>query len=71
MSNLTLNLDKKAEQSIEDLKQHYGASSKAEVIRKALALLQVAARVQNGNGTLYAKGKDDKGNDKTVEIIVS
>lgn len=71
MSNLNLHLDKKAEQSIEDLKQHYGAGSKAEVIRKALALLQVAARIEKGHGTLYAKGKDESGTEKTIEIIVS
>lgn len=59
MSNLTLNLDSKAEKSIESLREHYGATSKAEVIRKALALLQVAAEVDSTNGELVAR-KDNK-----------
>ncbi len=59
MSNLTLNLDEKAENSIDKLRKHYGASSKAEVIRKALALLQVAAEVDATNGELVAR-KDNK-----------
>lgn len=59
MSNLTLNLDKKAEKSIDELREHYGATSKAEIIRKALALLQVAAEVDVSNGELVAR-KDNK-----------
>lgn len=65
MANLTLNLDKRAEKSIDQLRAHYGASSKAEVIRKALALLQVAAEVDETNGELIARK-----NNKETKIIV-
>jgi hypothetical protein len=65
MSNLTLNLDEKAEKSINKLREHYGASSKAEVIRKALALLQVAAEIDSTNGELVARK-----NNKETKIIV-
>ena len=65
MSNLTLNLDEQAEDSINKLRKHYGASSKAEVIRKAIALLQIAAKVESTHGELIAK----KG-DKETRIIV-
>jgi hypothetical protein len=65
MSNLTLNLDEKAEKSINKLREHYGASSKAEVIRKALALLQVAAEIDYTNGELVARK-----NNKETKIIV-
>lgn len=65
MSNLTLNLDKKAEKSINDLREHYGATSKAEIIRKALALLQVAAEIDVNKGELLARK-----NNKETKIIV-
>lgn len=55
MANLTLNLDKKAEKVIEQLKQHYGATSKAEVIRKALGLLQVVAEMESNQGEFIAR----------------
>jgi len=55
MSNLTLNLDDRAEKSIEQLRKHYGATSKAEVIRKSLALLQIAAEIEDTGGELIAR----------------
>lgn len=70
MSNLTLNLDQRAEESIEKLRRHYGASSKAEIIRKALALLMVAAEVQVEKGHLIAR-KKDKGIEKETVIVIS
>lgn len=65
MSNLTLNLDTRAEESIEELREHYGATSKAEVIRKALALLQIAADIETTKGELLAR----KGSKETRIII--
>lgn len=65
MSNLTLNLDERATKSLEDLRTHYGATSKAEIIRKALALLQIAARVEDEKGQLIARKAD-----KETEIVV-
>ena len=59
MANLTLNLDKNAEKIIEKLKTHYGATSKAEVIRKALGLLQVVAEIEANHGELIAR-KDNR-----------
>jgi hypothetical protein len=65
MANLTLNLDKKAEKMIELLKVHYGATSKAEVIRKALALLQVVSEMEANQGELIAR----KGNRETRILV--
>ena len=64
MSNLTLNLDTKAEKSIEVLRQHYGVTSKAEIIRKAIALLQVAAEIESSQGELIAR--KDKNETKII-----
>lgn len=55
MANLTLNLDKKAEKGIEKLKAHYGATSKAEIIRKALSLLEVVAEIEANHGEFIAR----------------
>jgi hypothetical protein len=65
MANLTLELDNKAERSIEKLKEFYGVMSKADVIRKALALLQIAAEVDETKGELIAR----KGNRETRIIV--
>lgn len=59
MSNITLNFDREMEQEISELKKHFHASSKAEVIRKALGLLKVAKKVQETDGELIAR-KDNK-----------
>lgn len=62
MSNLTLNFDEKAERNLEALKKHYGATSKAEVIRKALVLLKIASEIEETEGELIARkgGKEAK-----------
>lgn len=65
MANLTLNLDKSMEKEIEALKKHYHATSKAEVIRKSLALLKIASQVDETQGELIAR----KG-DKESKIII-
>lgn len=60
MSSLTLHLDKKAYESIEKLKQHYGLTTQSEVIQKALALLKIAADLHNAKGELIAKSGDQE-----------
>lgn len=65
MSNLTLNLDKTAEETLQRLKNHYRVGSKAEVIRKALTLLDIASEIEETKGELLAR----KG-DKETRIII-
>lgn len=65
MSNLTLTLDKKAEETVEKLKEHYGATSKAEIFRKGITLLNIARQVEDTHGELIAR----KG-DKETRIVV-
>jgi hypothetical protein len=52
---LSLELDSVAKQSIDDLMNHYKVSSRAAVIKKALAILKVAAHVEKTDGHLVAK----------------
>jgi hypothetical protein len=55
MTELTLELDHRASQSIKDLMSHYRVSSKAEIISKALAVLQIASHVDKTKGELFAR----------------
>jgi len=62
MAMTTFNVDERMEQSLEELKKHFGASSKAEVIRKAIALLKVVTESENADGsiTIQKDGKEQK-----------
>ena len=65
MIEITLELDKRASESIKDLMKHYRVSSKAEIISKALAVLQIASHVDKTNGELFAR----KGGHETRIIV--
>jgi len=58
MAVTTFNFDEKTGQVLEDLKVHFGASSKAEVLRKAIALLNVATEYEAADGSITIR-KDD------------
>lgn len=59
MASLILKLDDAAEQEIARLQKYFDVTSKAQVIRKGLALLKVAAQIKETNGQLIAR-KGDK-----------
>lgn len=48
----SFNIDSRLDQTLEKLKEHFGASSKQEVLRKAVALLNVAANHENADGSV-------------------
>lgn len=48
----SFNIDPKFDQTLEQLKKHFGAASKSEVLRKAVALLNVAANHENDDGSV-------------------
>lgn len=57
----SFNIDSKLDQTLEHLKEHLGATSKAEVLRKAVALLNVATRHENPDGSItIVQNTDDK-----------
>jgi hypothetical protein len=58
MAVTTFNIDEKMGQSLDELKEHFGASSKAEVLRKAVALLKIAAESEAADGSITIR-KDD------------
>jgi hypothetical protein len=53
----SFNIDPKMDKTLEELKQHLGASSKAEVIRKAVALLNVAKDAEQADGSVVIKNR--------------
>lgn len=65
MAVTSFNIDSKLEQTLETLKAHYHASSKAEILRKAVALLNVASRSEQEDGSIIIRQ-----NDQDVKIIL-
>jgi hypothetical protein len=55
----SFNLDERTDRTLEELKSHFGASSKAEVVRKAIAFLNVARGAEQPDGSvIIMKGAD-------------
>lgn len=55
MSEITLQFDKDASRSIDDLMKHYKVESRAALISKAIWMLKVAAYVGQTEGDLIAR----------------
>jgi hypothetical protein len=64
MTELSLELDNRAQKSINDLMSHYRVG-RAEIISKALAVLKIAAHVENTHGELLAR----KGTSETRIVV--
>jgi len=58
MQELTLELDNKVSQEIDELMNYYNRSNRAEVISQALAVLKIAHYVDKTNGELIARRGD-------------
>ena len=65
MSELALELDTRAQESIKDLMNHYRVDSRAEIISKAIAVLKIVSHVEKTDGELFAR----KGNHETKIIV--
>jgi hypothetical protein len=65
MFQLALELDNKAQKSINDLMNHYRVNSRAEIISKALAILKTVSYIEETNGELFAR----KGNQETKIVV--
>ena len=55
MAVTSFSLDDKLDKTVEQLKNHYGASSKAEIFRKAIALLQVVQENEQQDGSIIIR----------------
>ncbi len=47
--------DGRFERTLDSLKRHYGATSKAAIIRKAVALLSIISENEDDNGAIILK----------------
>ena len=61
----SFNIDERTDRTLEELKSHFGASSKAEIVRKAIALLNVAKDAEQPDGSVIIMRGADK-----VRVIV-
>lgn len=66
MDVTSFNIDSKTDQTLESLRRHYQVSSKAEVLRKAIALLNVARRNEHADGTIVIRQQ----NGEHLKVIV-
>lgn len=55
MTELNLELDKKASQTIHELMNYYKINSRAELVSKAISLLNIATYVDKTEGELFAR----------------
>lgn len=54
MADISLHFDKRAEKSLNELKEYYDADA-YEIIRKALSVLKALSNVKKENGEVYVK----------------
>lgn len=55
MSEVTLQFDKEASKSINELMAYYGVANKSELISKAIWMLKLAAQIGKTDGELIAR----------------
>lgn len=58
MATTTLQMNQRTEDAVEKIKSITGATTKAEVIRKAIALLEAAAKASSENGEIVIRTAD-------------
>lgn len=66
MAATSFNIDQKTDQTLENLRRHYQVSSKAEVLRKAIALLNIARRNEHTDGTIVMRQQ----NGEDLKVLV-
>lgn len=66
MAVTSFNVDQKTDQTLERLRCHYQVSSKAEVLRKAIALLNVVRRNEHADGTIILRLRDGR----SLKVVV-
>ncbi|MDP4145621.1 MAG: hypothetical protein Q8936_14235 [Bacillota bacterium] len=65
MTELNLELDHKASQTMNDLMNFYNINNRADLISKAIYLLKIAAHIDQTHGELFAR----KGDHETKIIL--
>ena len=68
MTTTTFQFDENTNKLLEDLKQHYG-TTKVGVLRKALALLEVASEAEDASMELIIRPRDKKKGPEKVVLM--
>jgi metal-responsive CopG/Arc/MetJ family transcriptional regulator len=68
MSRFTIEFSEKADKEINDVAERLGVKSKAEVLRKALALLNYVTEEQEGGSKLILENEKEKLKKEIVTI---
>lgn len=56
----TFKVDEKLSRVLGDLQRHYGLSSKAAVLRKAVALLRLVREAEQADGSILVEAPDSR-----------
>ncbi len=68
MSRFTIDFSDEAERDLQDLIKALGVKSKADVLRKALNLLNYVVRAQEEGGKLVVENKKDKSRKEVITL---
>ncbi len=68
MSRFTIDFSDEAERDLQDLIKALGVKSKADVLRKALNLLNYVVRAQEEGGKLLVENKKDKSRKEVITL---
>ena len=68
MAKFTIQFSKKTEKDLERMIKTLGAKTKADVIRKALNLLQYVLEEQKGGGKLMVENKKENSRKEVITI---
>ena len=62
----TFEVNPKMQKTLEKLRKHFGASTQAEILRKAIAFLEVARETESKGGDIVVRSKDKKDESKVL-----
>ncbi len=68
MSRFTIDFSEEAEKDLQGLTKALGVKSKADVLRKALNLLNYVVRAQEEGGKLVVENKKDKSRKEVITL---
>jgi len=68
MSRFTIDFSDEAEQDLQSLTKALGVKSKADVLRKALNLLNYVVRAQEEGGKLVVENKKDQSRKELITL---
>ena len=69
MSTTTVKFDERTSAILEELKEHFHAASKAEVLRKAIALLDVVSEADENEKEIIIRPKNRRSREPEQRLL--